>query len=178
MDAINEMMNIDFSSAVLLLFTLMTGMVAIFAITEKFGGYISRPVRWIYNKIKGQDSDHDRLEHVIQGLSNLHDKHEEDNEKSVRNDELIRSDLQLLRITVNEVVNRLDTMQSKIDATEMAKLKDKLWYYYMKYKDVGEWDCHEADIFWGLYDSYISHGGNSFIKDKVEPVMRSLRVKD
>lgn len=178
MNDLKELLNIDFSSTVLLFFTCMSGIVAGAVIIEKFWGYVSKPIRWVFDKIKGQNNDHDRLEQVIQELSSLHDKHEADNEKSVRNEEMICSDLQMLRITVNEVVNRLDTMQSKIDATEMAKLKDKLWYYYMKYKDVGEWDRYESDIFWGLYDSYISHGGNSFIKDKVEPVMRSLKVKE
>ena len=69
-------------------------------------------------------------------------------------------------------------MQRKSDATEMAKLKDKIVSYYRKYSELGEWEKFEHDVFWSLYDSYINHGGNSFVKGTIEPVMRELKIKE
>ena len=69
-------------------------------------------------------------------------------------------------------------MQNKIDATEMAKLKEKILAYYRKYSAIGEWEKFESDVFWGLYESYINHGGNSFVKDDIEPIMRRLKIVD
>lgn len=77
-----------------------------------------------------------------------------------------------------KIARDLADMQRKIDHTEMAKLKNQILSYYKKYKDVGEWNKFESEVFWSLYDSYISHGGNSFVERDIEPVMRNLREID
>ena len=87
-------------------------------------------------------------------------------------------DLSKLTNTVDDIANKIEIMQKKIDATEMIKLKDKLLAYYRKYSSIGEWDKFESDVFWELYDQYISHGGNSFVKGTIEPVMRELKIKE
>lgn len=89
---------------------------------------------------------------------------------------MIRNDIQKLTNTVGNIAIKLEEMQKKDDATEMAKLKDKIVAYYRKYSELGEWERFEHDVFWGLYDSYISRGGNSFVKDDIEPVMRKLKI--
>lgn len=129
-------------------------------------------------KMREKRIDHELLMKTVQDLAELHTTHEEDTKQSIRHDEMIRNDLHSLTTTVTEIVNRLDNMQKKNDATEMAKLKEKLLAYYRKYKNIGEWESFESDVFWGLYDSYISHGGNSFVKHDIEPVMRNLKIKD
>ena len=89
---------------------------------------------------------------------------------------MIKDDLSNLANTVNDIADTLGVIQKKIDNTEMATLKDKLLLYYKKYKDIGEWDEFESEVFWELYDSYISHGGNSFVKNEIEPVMRGMKI--
>ena len=115
---------------------------------------------------------------TVQDLTELHNTHKEDTKQSIRHDEIIRQDLQTLTETVKDISTKLEVMQQKMDATEMAKLKDKIVAYYRKYSVLGEWERFEHDVFWGLYDSYISHGGNSFVKNDIEPVMRKLKIKD
>ena len=174
MTTIIELFKQDFSSIILGIFIVMSGFIAGIEIIGKFSKIIGKPVIWV----KSKDSDHELLIKTVNDLKELHDRHEEDTKQSIRHDEIIRQDLRKLTRTVDDISKRLGIMQHKIDATEMAKLKGKIVSYYRKYEPLGEWEQFESDVFWGLYDSYISHGGNSFVKDDIEPVMRKLKIKD
>ena len=174
METIKELLNVNIPSFILIVFTIMVGIVSAFTIIEKFSLIIHKPVSWLKNR----NIDHELLTKTVQDLTELHNKHEEDTRQSIRHDEMIREDLQALTTTVNNISSKLEIMQEKIDATEMAKLKDKILGYYRKYKDVGEWQKFESDVFWGLYDRYISHGGNSFVQNDIEPTMRNLKIID
>lgn len=164
----------DFPSVILLILMGMSCFVAVVTLIEKVFAILGKPI----GAMKQRKEDHELLMNAIQDLAELHNTHEKDTKNSIKQDELIRNDLHNLTITVNEIGKQINTMQKKIDNTEMAKLKEKLLSYYRKYKDIGEWEKFEADVFWGLYDSYISHGGNSFVKHTIEPVMRELKIKD
>lgn len=174
MEAIKELLNVDISSTILLIFTILFGIVSAFTIIEKFSLIFHKPVSWLKNR----NIDHELLVKTVQDLTELHNKHEEDTMQSIRHDEMIREDLKVLTSTVNDISDRLNTMQNKIDATEMTKLKEKILGYYRKYKDAGEWEKFESDVFWELYDRYIAHHGNSFVVHEIEPVMRTLKVID
>jgi len=173
-NTVKEFLAQDFGNIILSIFILMAFCIAVYEIIGKFSKIIKKPVKWVSKK----DEDHELLMQTIQDLTALHNKHEEDTKQSIRHDEMIRDDIKELTSTIREVVVRLSDMEAKIDATEMAKLKDKILGYYRKYKDLGEWERFEADTFWGLYDRYITHGGNSFVKHDIEPVMRNLQIKD
>lgn len=155
------------------IFVIMSAVISCYTVIGKFSEIIGKPVKWVKDKQK----DHELLIKTSQNLYALQKKHNEDVKQSIRHDEMIKSDISSLTDTVNEIANTLIDMQKKIDHTEMAKLKDQILSYYKKYKDIGEWDEFESDVFWGLYDSYISHGGNSFVKQDIEPVMRDLNIK-
>lgn len=129
-------------------------------------------------KMKQKRQDHELLSATVKDLSELHLKHEEDTKQSIRHDEMIREDLQKLTNIVNNIAEIIQDMQKKDDATEMAKLKEKILGYYRKYAPLGEWESFEANVFWGLYDNYIARGGNSFVKHDIESVMRNLKVID
>lgn len=174
MESIKELLELDWIALILAIFIIMSGAIAIFTIIGKFSEIIGKPVKWVREKKK----DHELLLKTVQDLTELHNTHKEDTKQSIRHDEIIRQDLQALTETVNDISNRLEIMQNKMDATEMAKLKEKILGYYRKYKDIGEWQRFESDVFWGLYDRYISHGGNSFVKHDIEPTMRNLKVID
>lgn len=174
MDAIKDFFELDWVAIILGIFVAMSTIIAIYTIICKFSEIIKKPI----GVAKQRKQDHELLLKTVQDLTELHNTHREDTKQSISHDEMIREDFKTLTVTVNEIINRLDVMQNKIDATEMAKLKDKILGYYRKYKDLGEWERFEADTFWGLYDRYISHGGNSFVKHDIEPIMRDLKVKD
>lgn len=174
MESIKELLKIDYSTFIITIFMILAGIIAAYKIVSEFCEIIKKP----FGEAKQKKEEHDLLLKTVEDLKELHDKHEEDTKQSIRHDKMIRDDLQNLTITVNNIANKLEVMQEKSDATEMAKLKDKIVAYYRKYSVLGEWERFEHDVFWGLFDSYISHGGNSFVKDEIEPIMRNLQIKD
>lgn len=156
------------------LFLIVSVFVTVATVVCKFFDIIGKPIG-VWKQIK---KDHELTVQNTQTIQELSKKHEEDTKQSILHDKMIRDDLKQLTETVNSISVRLDAMQSKNDATELAKLKEKILAYYRKYKDIGEWERFEADVFWGLFDSYIAHGGNSFVKHDIEPVMRNLKIID
>lgn len=174
MEALQEFFKLDFSSIFIGIFIISLAFIAVCDVATRLYTIFKKPI----HKIQESDHDHELLLNAIQTLSDLQKTHTEDMEKSDNQDKLIKQDLHALTISVNEISDKLNELQRKIDYTEMVKLKDKLLHYYRKYKDVGEWEQFEADTFWGLYDSYISHGGNSFVRDVISPAMRELRIKN
>lgn len=173
MSAIENIQQINFISWIIVGFMLLSAFIAGYEIICKFSEIIKKPI----GMAKQRKADHELLIKTVNDLKELHNKHEEDTKQSIRHDEMICEDLKNLTNTVNDIAIKLEDMQRKIDATEMAKLKDKIVSYYRKYSELGEWEKFEHDVFWSLYDSYINHGGNSFVKDDIEPVMRKLKVK-
>jgi hypothetical protein len=174
MDSIKEFFELDWVAIILGIFVVMSTVITIYTIICKFSEIIKKPI----GVAKQRKQDHELLLKTVQDLTELHNTHKEDTKQSIKHDEMIREDLQALTSTVKDISEKLEIMQEKIDATEMAKLKEKILGYYRKYKDIGEWQRFESDVFWGLYDRYISHGGNSFVKHDIEPTMRNLKVID
>lgn len=155
-------------------FAILFGIVAIYKIIIEVSIIIKKPI----GIAKQRKADHELTLQNSEAIQKLSKKHEEDTKQSIRHDEMIRDDIKILTEKMDSISTRLDIMQNKIDATEMAKLKEKILGYYRKYKDVGEWQRFESDVFWGLYDRYISHGGNTFVVHDIEPVMRNLKIID
>jgi len=174
MDEILALIEIDFSVVFTGVIILLFAFVSILTLIEKISVIINKPVKWL----RRRNEDHELLIKTAQGLNELRNTHEEDKEQSIRHDEMIREDLKSVVVIVNDISNKLVIMQEKDDAIEMAKLKEKILGYYRKYAPLGEWEKFEADVFWGLYDNYIKRGGNSFVRDDIEPVMRNLKVID
>lgn len=154
--------------------TILVGIIAIYKIVIEVSVMIKKPI----GIAKQRKADHELTIQNSKAIQELAKKHEEDTKQSIRHDEMIRDDLKKLTDTVESISARLDAMQSKNDAIELAKLKEKILAYYRKYKDIGEWEKFEADVFWGLFDNYIARGGNSFVRHDIEPVMRNLKIID
>ena len=155
-------------------FVILIGITSAYKIILEVSVIIKKPI----GIAKQRKADHELTIQNSVAIQELAKKHEEDTKQSIRHDEIIRDDLKKLTDTVESISARLDAMQSKNDATELAKLKEKILAYYRKYKDIGEWERFESDVFWGLFDSYIARGGNSFVKHDIEPVMRNLKIID
>jgi len=174
MDYIERIKEIDFLGWVIILFLILFIIVSGYKIICEFAAMIGKPI----GMMKQMKADHELLTKTAQGLNELRNTHEEDKTQSIRHDEMIREDLKSVVVIVNDISNKLVIMQEKDDAIEMAKLKEKILGYYRKYSPLGEWEKFEADVFWGLYDNYIKRGGNSFVIETIEPVMRNLKVID
>lgn len=154
MNIITEASKIDWTLVTLGVF------IALFAFREIIG-----IVSFIKNKFRiktGIDQDKETIEKRISKLET--------------HDEWQYNEISKISKGIEDISNQISSMQSKMDETEMAKLKDTLLNYYRKYKDIGEWTQFEHDAFWDLFKSYESHGGNGYLHTIVEPVMRELKI--
>lgn len=80
--------------------------------------------------------------------------------------DLISSDVKATKDKINVISQMLIEMQSKNDATERAKLKDRVSQSYRYYHAKGEWNEMEKESFRDLIADYEAHGGtNSFVHD-------------
>ena len=174
MNDITKLGEVDFFGWFVTGLIILIGITSIYKIIIEASVIIKKPI----GIAKQRKADHELTIQNSIAIQELSKKHEEDTKQSIHHDEMIRDDLKKLTDTVESISARLDAMQSKNDATELAKLKEKILAYYRKYKDIGEWERFEADVFWGLFDSYIARGGNSFVRHDIEPVMRNLKVID
>ena len=77
MDAVRELLKLDFTAFVLTVFVIMSGVIAMYTIIGKFSELIGKPVKWVrQNKL-----DHDLLEKNKKDIKELSDKHEADTKK-------------------------------------------------------------------------------------------------
>ena len=155
-NTIKQFLQLDFSAIIISIFLIMSVIIAGYQIICKFSEIIKKPI----GVAKQRKTDHELLDKTVQDLKELHKTHKEDTMQSIRHDKMLREDIQKLTSTVDNIAIKLEEMQKKDDATEMAKLKDKIVAYYRKYSELGEWEQFEHDVFWGLYDSYSSKNKN------------------
>lgn len=77
MEAIKELLKLDFTAVILTIFVIMSGIIAMYTIIGKFSEMIGRPVKWV----KERQVDHDLLEKNKNDIKALSDKHDEDTKK-------------------------------------------------------------------------------------------------
>lgn len=77
MEAIKELLSLDFTAVILTVFIIMSGIIAMYSIIGKFSEIIGKPVKWV----KQRQLDHDLLEKNKKAIKDLKDKHEADTKK-------------------------------------------------------------------------------------------------
>lgn len=77
MEAINELLKLDFTAIILGVFIVMSGVIAMHSIIGKFSELIGKPVKWV----KQQQVDHDLLEKNKKDIKELSDRHDADTKK-------------------------------------------------------------------------------------------------
>ena len=77
MEAIRELLKLDFTAVILTVFIIMSGVIAMYSIIGKFSEIIGKPVKWV----KQRQLDHDLLEKNKKDIKDLKDKHEADTKK-------------------------------------------------------------------------------------------------
>ena len=83
MEAIRELLKLDFTAIILAVFIIMSGIIAIYSIIGKFSEIIGKPVKWV----KQRQIDHNLLEknkNDIENLGNKYEKYAKKNEESHR----------------------------------------------------------------------------------------------
>lgn len=118
MEPIIELLKLDFSSFVISIFLLMSGIISMVTIIGKFSEIIGKPVKWIRKK----NDDHELLVSTIQNLTALKSKHEEDVEQSIRHDKLIK---ETLTKSVQDIQKSVEKTQADIKQFSENRIHDR-----------------------------------------------------
>lgn len=142
----------------------------------------------ITHKVIKIKQDLDYIEEVKKEQSKLKDEHIEIMEKSLRGDEALKEEIDEIRDEMSSLHNKVDqiadTLQSLCDKEEqegMSRAQNRLLEMYKKYglnNEAQTWSRYESEVFLSTLNSYIAHGGNSFILNEVAPKMKMLTVID
>lgn len=73
-----------------------------------------------------------------------------------------------LKEQFESVDNQITKLQTQIDDIDIATCKNFLVARLSELEKGLTWDDIEAERFWEQYEHYINHGGNTYIKTKVE----------
>lgn len=80
---------------------------------------------------------------------------------------------------MEQIIAKLDRMEAKSDASELAKLKDRIAQAYRKYHEAGKWTRMDKESYDGLIRDYEAHGGsNSFVHTICEPESYTWEIID
>lgn len=89
MDALLALKEFDIISWIIILFAILTAIVAIYEIIGKVSVIIGKPVKWI----KKKDEDHELLVQTSKNLAELQERHKTDVEQSIIHDKRIKDEL-------------------------------------------------------------------------------------
>lgn len=131
--------------------------------------------RWL----RKRNEDHKLLLSTTNKLISLENQRNIDVEESIRHDRAIKEDLSKVAALVDQIIDKLNLMEAKNDASELAKLKDRIAQAYRKYHEAGEWTRMDKESYDGLIRDYEAHGGsNSFVHTICEPESYTWEIVD
>ena len=93
MEAIKELLELDFTAFILAMFLIMSGIIAMYTIIGKFSEVIGRPVKWV----RQRQLDHDLLEKNKKDIKALSDKHDSDTKKYEASHQELIDDIKSLK---------------------------------------------------------------------------------
>lgn len=107
-------------------------------------------------------------------------KHKQESEMIKAHEDVLNKIVKDVRVTndkLNVLSQMIIEMQNKADASERARLKDRIAQAYRTYHERGSWTEMEKDTFEDLMKDYELHGGkNSFIHSICEPESYTWQV--
>lgn len=108
MEAIRELLKLDYVAVILAVFIIMSGVIAIYTIVGRFSEIIKKPVSWV----KKKNEDHDMLLRHDQEIKNLAKKHKTDTDKLSGEESEIKKDI--TRLTNMFLDKQIDDMRYEI----------------------------------------------------------------
>lgn len=155
-------------------------LVVIIKVVEKSCSWVSEKLLKYYNFKRGKETEKETLQKNGERIQELDKKLEQH----------IKDADEKLAKSMQEVDNKLDTIGDKVDGMVKAfgdfeirqknvntiVLRDKIKYIYKKCLTDGYILDKDKRDFKDAYDEYVANGGNSYVKDEVEPFIHGLRV--
>lgn len=127
-----------------------------------------------------------KMKKDIDSISEIKDQQVKIMEESIKGDKELEAKMIEIKDDLNELQAKMDqiavTLQGLCDKEEqegMSRAQNRLLEMYKKYylnSATKTWTKYESEVFFSTLESYISHGGNSFILEEVTPKMKLLTV--
>ncbi len=175
LEQLQSLLRVDFSSVLIgifLIFEILKWTINAFEWLVRKCGI---EFRWMNNRNK----EHELLISTHHRLQSLENQREIDVTESIRHDKAIKEDLIKVSSVVEQIIEKLNAMEAKNDASELAKLKDRIAQAYRKYHDTGSWTKMDKESYDGLIRDYEAHGGkNSFVHTICEPESYTWKILD
>lgn len=130
--------------------------------------------------IKVHESEKKRDEQLHEALEAVR-KYPEYRRQSVQIQQKLESEIQALRKSQEENMERLVAMEELTKRRERNKLRDRLLQNYRFYTNPEtnpsmSWTRMESEAFWELFRDYEDAGGNGYVHTEVLPAMERLTV--
>lgn len=129
-----------------------------------------------------------KIKEDVESISDIKNKQLEIMQESIAGDqqlaaeiECLKGDIDGLHTKIDGIVDTLHELCDKEEAEGLSRAQNRLLEMYKRYglnNESKTWGRYESEVFFNTLDSYISHGGNSFILDQVVPVMKLLTVAE
>lgn len=171
MEAIRELLKLDYVAVILAVFIIMSGVIAIYTIIGRFSEIIKKPVSWV----KKKNEDHNMLLRHDQEIKNLAKKHKTDTDKLSGEESEIKKDI--TRLTNMFLDKQIDDMRYEIldFASSLSSGRkhnresfDHILRIYKKYEQILE----ENNMENGLVEESIA-----FIRERYKSDLNNGEVK-
>ena len=127
-----------------------------------------------------------KMKKDIDSISDIKDQQVKIMEESIKGDKELEAKMVEIKDDLNELQAKMDqiavTLKGLCDKEEqegMSRAQNRLLEMYKKYylnSVTKTWTKYESEVFFSTLESYIAHGGNSFILEEVTPKMKLLTV--
>ena len=127
-----------------------------------------------------------KIKEDVESISDIKNKQLEIMQESIAGDqqlaaeiECLKGDIDGLHDKIDGIADTLHELCDKEEAEGLSRAQNRLLEMYKRYginNETKSWGRYESEVFFNTLDSYISHGGNSFILEQVVPTMRMLTV--
>lgn len=115
-----------------------------------------------------------------EALDGVH-KYPEYRKQSLEIQKEFKDEISALKISQQEIMQRLIAMEEQNKKRERNKLRDRLLQNYRYYTNIEKnpsqtWTKMESEAFWEMFKDYEEAGGNGYIHSEVLPAMERLIV--
>lgn len=147
---------------------------------EKLWSWVSEKLLKYYNFKRGKETEKETLQkngERIQELDKKLEQHIKDaDEKLAKSMQEVDSKLDTIGAKVDGMVTAFENYEERQKKVNVITLRDKIKYIYNKCLATNYILDKDKQDFKDAYDEYIENGGNSYVKDEVEPFIHGLRV--
>lgn len=179
MEAIRELLKLDFTAFILTIFVIMSGIIAAYNIIGKFFELIGKPLKWF----KGKNADHDAIIRLEGKMKEYADNRIKDRQQSFEIQKKLVDAQTKISDSVQGLVDKFDEFKTdtndrfkaneeKENKRDRAKLKNSISEIYRYHHSTGQINDIELETLEDLIEEYESAGGeNSFVHSLVQKEM-------